>query len=230
MQGHSDGWWQSGLFLLPLISFKLRSKPRFPRDRSRSSKYCPAAGRRWRGLGARGVGSALSAGSQLKTGFPPRDACCPPKPPLHRVALEGRKQSLPGVASPAFPPPHRLPVRVDSELGSGNQSDHFAHFPSLPGRRAADSQGGVSPAQPRPRLPCGEWICPEGSRQRDTPVRVLRAAGRLPTPSPRILKAGGWTLHSWRRRRGTELTPALALCASRETPAALGVLPVELGH
>lgn len=42
---------------------------------------------------------------------------------------------------------------MDSEPSSGNQSDHFAHFPSLPGRRAARSQGGVNPARPQPPLP-----------------------------------------------------------------------------
>lgn len=79
-------------------------------------------------------------------------------PPSCGVAFEGEKQSIPGWPlqrcwQHSVLPHQCLPARVDSEPSSGNQSDHFAHFPSLTGRRAAGSRGGVSPARPQPPLP-----------------------------------------------------------------------------
>lgn len=90
----------------PLISFKYQDQsPGSLMDASHSSKHCwPTSGQGWRGLGTRGLGRGLfaSAALHLKTGFPQRNACCPPLLPSRRVALEGGKQSLLGVASPAL--------------------------------------------------------------------------------------------------------------------------------
>ena len=91
-----------------------------------------------------------------ETGFPNRTSAVPPTPILQGL-LRGWKQSIPGWPCQrrwrgSILPDQCLPARVDSEPGSGNQSDHFAHFPSLPGRLAARSQGGVNPARSQPPL------------------------------------------------------------------------------
>lgn len=131
-----------------------------------------------------GLGGDQPAGTRRRTALPTLAACCSPTP---RVTVEGGKQSVPGwplVPLAGVLPHQRLPARVDSERGSGNQSDHFAHFPSLLGRWAATSQGGVSAARRSLRCPCDEWICPEGERQKDSPARMLRAFWPLPAGSP----------------------------------------------
>ena len=91
-----------------------------------------------------------------ETGFPNRTSAVPPTPILQGL-LRGWKQSIPGWPCQcrwrgSILPHQCLPAPVDSEPGSGNQSDHFAHFPSLPGRLAARSQGGVNPARSQPPL------------------------------------------------------------------------------
>lgn len=179
------------------ISFKPRPKPRLPRDGSHSSSYsCPAAGCRWRGLGTRGVGSGLSSGSRLKTGFPPRDACCPPTP--HSTESPWRVENKAFLGWPLQPAPHPPNACQPAWIPSSAPETSLTTSPIS---QASPGGGQPTPRVGRARLsrglgcPCDEWICPEGSRRRDTPARVLRAAGRLCAASPRIVKAEGWTLH-----------------------------------
>lgn len=120
--------------------------------------------------GAGGVGRGGLA-HLPKLGFPTAPpACRPPHPnPTGRpwrVYHEGdRLTGWPLQPArwwgsvPLHPPPSPpgLPARVDSQLGSRNQSDHFAHFPTFPGRQAAGS--------PWVRLARGLG-CPQGGWQR----------------------------------------------------------------
>lgn len=157
------GEWQSWTLLHlphpPLVSLKYQDQsPRSLWMGVQSSKYSRLkSGPGRRELDTRGVGSCQTAGSYLKLGFPTGRLLSLP-PPFCRVSFEDGKQSIPGRPCQrrwrgSILPHQCLPARVDSEPSSGNQSDHFAHFPSLPGRRAARSQGGVNPARPQPPLP-----------------------------------------------------------------------------
>lgn len=136
-----------------------------------------------------------------ETGFPQPDACCPSHPhpagSPSRVENKASQDSFANATGGAQSSPHQcLPARVDSEPGSGNQSDHFAHFPSLPRRPAAGSQGGVSPARPQPPLPQRRMDLP---RRRPSKGHTRPHSGgfrSLPTPYPPIMKTGGWKLHS----------------------------------
>lgn len=195
---------RAGLFFAllcpPLTSFKYQAQS--PGSlwigSSRLRHSWPTPGHGGRGLGTSGVGSGQLEGTRRKTGFPQLDACCSPTP-TPQGRLGGWKTTRPGwplTPLAGFSPPHQcLPARVDSKLGSGNQSDHFAHFPRLLGRCSATSQGGVSQLGRCLGCPCNEWICPEGDRQRDTPALALGPSGRSP-PGPPIAKPGGWKLHS----------------------------------
>lgn len=78
------------------------------------------------------------------------------RPPPWPGAFQGRKQSLVGwpLQRGSVPPP--LPARVDSQPGPGNQSDHFAHFPSLPRGGGRRLPGWGDPA-PNPTSPAAPW-------------------------------------------------------------------------
>lgn len=125
----------------------------------------------WRGLGtAACMGSGQSTDPRLKT--------VSPTPCLHSSHPKGSKREHLGVAclyitlgvqsSPPMPASPR-----GSRSWPGNQSDHFAYFPSL-------DRGWGEPGSASPRLPNTEWVCPEGWRQSDASARATGSLGPLP--------------------------------------------------
>ena len=200
-----------------------------------------------RGLGTRGVGSCQTTGSYLKLGFPTGRLLSLP-PPSCRVSFEDGKQSIPGWPCQrrwrgSILPHQCLPARVDSEPGSGNQSDHFAHFPSLPGRQAARSQGGVNPARSQPpllqrrmdlprRLPSKghTWSHSGGFQVAPLPVFPhCENSTWLETPLPGLIAVH---LLGQSLARTIQAKSRLQTCPGHTVPdsAALGALTIRSGH
>ena len=200
-----------------------------------------------RGLGTRGVGSCQTTGSYLKLGFPTGRLLSLP-PPSCRVSFEDGKQSIPGWPCQrrwrgSILPHQCLPARVDSEPGSGNQSDHFAHFPSLPGRQAARSQGGVNPARSQPpllqrrmdlprRLPSKghTWSHSGGFQVAPLPVFPhCENSTWLETPLPGLIAVH---LLGQSLARTIQAKSRLQTCPGHTVPdsAVLGALTIRSGH
>ncbi|XP_062072099.1 collagen alpha-1(I) chain-like [Lepus europaeus] len=174
----------------------------------------PAAARAERGRSAwplsspgEPLGSPFHSGSSGGVRAPAHPGCGKgPAFPLLSTPLRGDarprfREGVGGGGSPCFslpgepPPPAdsasptRSPARVDSEPGSGNQSDHFAHFPSLPGAGGRLGVGQHWPLRPPSGAALPGSNSPPGSRH--LPAILNHADLFRPGPPARASGRGG---------------------------------------